>query len=88
LVEVLDPESYDDFHLPRAVNVPLGQDFEARMRWAFPDPEAELVVYSRDRNCRRSTSAASALRSAGYTHVLDYVDGKEDWRRAGLPVRL
>lgn len=88
LIEVLDPDAYDDFHLPRAINVPFGHDFAERVRYAFPDPQAEVVLYSRGPGCPALSEAAEALAGAGFSRVCLYEEGKEAWRAAGLPVVL
>ena len=36
LVKVLAPDRYREFHLPGAINVPVGEDFEARIQEAVP----------------------------------------------------
>jgi rhodanese-related sulfurtransferase len=86
LLDVLAPEEYEDYHLPSALNVPLGDDFVQRVAWAFPDRERELVVYCRNGGSDASTRAVEELRSAGYACVLRYAAGKEDWLEAGLRV--
>ena len=37
---------------------------------------------------RRSPLAASTLKEMGYTNVMNYQDGFDAWREAGLPVDL
>lgn len=85
LVEVLGSEEYDDFHLPRALNVPLGEDFETTVQQALPDKDAEIVVYCWDENCEASSKAARKMDELGYSRVYDYEAGKKDWKEAGLP---
>ncbi|WP_218081945.1 SRPBCC family protein [Anthocerotibacter panamensis] len=46
--------------------------------------DRQILVYS-DRD-GLSAQAATQLRAAGYTLVLDYVDGFSAWQEAGLPV--
>ncbi len=80
IVEVLPPEDYEEYHLPNAINVPLGDDFADRIRRAVPDKEAPVVVYCADASCDASPKAAEKMEELGYEHVLDYEDGKADWR--------
>lgn len=87
LVEVLDPEQYDEFHLPGAMNVPLTDGFEESIQQAIPDKNAEVVVYCWDHECNASAKAARKMEELGYAHVYHYADGKKDWKEAGLPVR-
>ncbi len=44
LVETLDPEYYEEAHLPGAVNLPLGR-IEELAPEILPDKDAEIVVY-------------------------------------------
>ena len=85
LVEVLDPKFYRKFHLPGAINVPLGDDFDERIQQEVPDKDATVVVYCMDKDCQASPEAARRMDALGYKHVLDYEEGKVDWQEAGLP---
>lgn len=87
LVEVLDENEYDRFHLPGAVNVPLDDDFERRIQRAAPDKIQPIVVYCMDKECDASAKAAELLERLGYDRVYDYAAGKMDWKDAGLPTQ-
>ena len=86
LVETLPEKSYRDFHLPGAINVPLGEDFDEEIQKAVPDTEQRVVVYCQDKACDASPKAGSRMEQLGYKNVLDYEAGKMDWKNAGLPV--
>lgn len=86
VVDVLPPKDYRAFHLPSAINVPFGPEFEKQIQRAAPDKQRPVVVYCRDQSCTASEKAAEAMERAGYAHVLRYQGGKEDWKRAGLPI--
>ena len=84
LIDVLPRSSYESYHLPSAINVPLDDDhFEERIREAVPDKNIPVVVYCKDAECKASPKAASRIEALGYRHVYDYEAGKEDWRQAG-----
>lgn len=85
LVDVLSPESYKDYHLPGAVNVPIGDGFEDRIQKAVPNKSQPVVVYCKDTECTASPTAAKEMDRLGYQQVLDYEAGKVDWKQAGLP---
>jgi rhodanese-related sulfurtransferase len=87
LVEVLEPEKYEEFHLPGAMNVPLSTNFEETIQQAVPDKSQEIVVYCSDDDCDASPTAARKMEELGYEHVYDYSGGKKDWKDAGLPVK-
>lgn len=86
LVEVLGPEYYRKFHLPGAINVPLGETFDAEIQEAVPDKKIPVVVYCMDLNCQASSKAAQRMMQLGYEQIFDYEAGKMDWKEAGLPV--
>ncbi len=86
VVEVLGKAQYDDFHLPGAINVPLGDDFADAIEVAVPDKHAPVVVYCWDENCDASPKAAKRMEQLGYEQVYDYAAGKADWQAAGKPV--
>ena len=47
--------------------------------------ESTLAVYCAGGNCEDSRLVAAALRRLGYTHVVIYEGGWEEWQGAGLP---
>ena len=83
LVEVLPTECYEDAHLPGAINIPLGEEFEALARQALPDKGREIVTYGSDENGSASPMAAKRLEQLGYERVMYYEFGKLDWKQAG-----
>lgn len=86
LIEVLSENDFEDFHLPGAINIPLGsENFEDRVQAAAAKDD-QVIVYCKDEDCDASPKAAKRLEDLGYSNVLDYEAGKEDWRAAGLPV--
>lgn len=86
LVEVLGPETFAEFHLPGAVNVPVDDTFEENIVKAVPDKNKLAVVYCRDIECHASAKAARRMQLLGYKNILEYHNGKEGWKAAGLPV--
>jgi len=83
LVEVLPYEAYDKYHLPGAINIPLGEGFAEKVVQALPDKNQEIVVYCSDENCSASPTAAKQLMDLGYQRVIDYEFGKRDWLKKG-----
>jgi rhodanese-related sulfurtransferase len=85
LVEALPEKYFRDGHLPGAIR--LGHE-EVRQRAAdvLPDKSAFIVVYCANTACQNSTIAARTLDALGYTNVAEYVEGKQDWVEAGLPL--
>lgn len=86
VVEVLGNDAYKEFHIPGAINVPFGEDFDSRIGAAVPDKHEPVAVYCKDENCDASPKAAARMEELGYDRVYDYEAGKEDWKSAGLPI--
>ena len=86
LVEVLSEESFNKFHLPGAINVPIGEDFAERIQEAVPEKDKPVIVYCANTECDASPKAAKQMDDLGYATVYDYEAGKADWKAAGLPV--
>jgi rhodanese-related sulfurtransferase len=84
LVEALSPAHYASSHLPGAINLPY--EFVDEAERVLPDKDAEIVVYCMNRDCSASGLEAEELEVMGYSRVLHYADGKQDWIKAGLPV--
>jgi rhodanese-related sulfurtransferase len=84
LVEALSPAHYASSHLPGAINLPY--EFVDEAEKVLPDRDAEIVVYCMNRECSASGLEAEELEEMGYSKVLHYADGKQDWIRAGLPI--
>jgi rhodanese-related sulfurtransferase len=84
LVDVREPEAFREEHIKGAINVPLlrfPEAFEAVL-----NRYDHIVVYCGTKLCTASPKAAEKLDAIGYTHVEDYADGLDGWKRAGLPV--
>ena len=83
VVETLGPVYYEAAHLPGAINIPH-TEVDALAPSLLPDKDAAIVTYCSNPQCPNSEIAARRLVSLGYTNVRRYVDGKDDWREAGL----
>ena len=85
LVEALPQKYFDDGHLPGAINLPH-DEIRARAASLLPDREARIVVYCASTECRNSKLATDTLHRMGYANAVEYVEGKQDWVEAGLPL--
>ena len=85
IVEALGPMYYDDAHLPGARNLPHDRVDELAAA-VLPDKSAFVIVYCSNTACQNSVVASRRLVDLGYTNVHEYVEGKQDWIEAGLPV--
>lgn len=84
LVDALGVGHYKSSHLPGAINLPY--EFVDDAEKVLPDKDAEIVVYCMNAGCSASGEEARELTEMGYSRVLHYAAGKQDWIRAGLPV--
>lgn len=85
LVEALSPEQFQQWHLPGAINIPMGR-VSALAPTLLPDQAQEIVVYCGGPECQASSQVARALTALGYRNVLVYHGGKEEWQASGYPV--
>jgi rhodanese-related sulfurtransferase len=85
VVEALGPVYYEDAHIPGAINIPH-EEVDALAPGLLPDKDALIVTYCASAPCRNSDIAARRLEALGYSNVREYVEGKQDWVDAGLPV--
>jgi rhodanese-related sulfurtransferase len=85
LVDALAPISFAASRLPGAINLPptLVDD---RAPARISDPNTEIVVYCSGATCDSSVIVGERLLALGYRNVRHYVEGKEDWVAAGLPL--
>jgi rhodanese-related sulfurtransferase len=82
VIDVLDAEQFSESHLPGAINIPLGDEFELAVAAEVPDKHSKVVVYSEGGSCGDSTRAANRLAAMGYELVADFKGGKMAWREA------
>jgi rhodanese-related sulfurtransferase len=84
IVDALPPMSYAHSHLPGAINLPPERVDARTTRQLSKD--AEIVVYCSGPECESSTETADRLVALGFTNVLHYPGGKNEWRRYELPL--
>lgn len=83
LIEALPNSYYAAEHLPGAINIPH-DEIQQRAATLVPKKSQPIVVYCANAQCNNSHMAAQSLRKMGYSAVYEYVEGKEDWKAAGL----
>jgi len=88
LIEVLSKDAFNDFHLPNAVNIPVDHPkFDEQVNEEASSKDKPIVVYCKDKDCPASKKAAKQIEELGYKNVMDYTEGKSDWRSAGYPIQ-
>jgi rhodanese-related sulfurtransferase len=86
LVDALAPMVYAHSHLPGAINLPVRAIDPETIARRLPDRDAEIVVYCTSPECQDSVHTAARLRQLGYTNVVHYAGGKDEWHERGLPL--
>jgi rhodanese-related sulfurtransferase/transcriptional regulator with XRE-family HTH domain len=84
VIDVREPNEFEDGHLPRARNVPLGA-LKSNPKSHLGDDEKKKVLFVCARGMR-SMTAAEIAESAGLTEILSLEGGTAAWRDAGLPI--
>ena len=85
LVEALPERYWRDGHLPGAIQIDY-TEVTGKAEELLPDKEARIVVYCASTECQTSAKAARTLEELGYRDVYEYVEGKQHWAEAGLPL--
>jgi rhodanese-related sulfurtransferase len=86
VVDALAPMVYAHSHLPGAINLPVRAIDPETIARRLPDRGAEIVVYCTNQECHDSVHTATRLQELGYTNVVHYTAGKDEWRARGLPL--
>jgi rhodanese-related sulfurtransferase len=86
LVDALAPMVYAHSHLPGAINLPATSIDPQTISRRLPDKNAEIVVYCTSPECQDSHATVHRLQELGYTNVVHYAEGKNEWRERGLPL--
>jgi rhodanese-related sulfurtransferase len=83
LINTLPEDKADDYKIEGSLNIPQdSDDFVAQVEQAVNgDKSQEIVVYCANFNCDSSTKGAQKLEAAGFTNVIDYEGGAEDWNK-------
>ncbi len=82
VLDVREPDEYDQGALPDAIHIPRGH-LEAQVEGKLLDKHAQVVVY-----CAggvRSAFAAKTMAELGYTDVLSVAGGFGKWKDEGRP---
>jgi len=81
LLDVREPDEYDQGAVPGAVHVPRG-NLEFSVEGRLPDKGAPIAVYCAGGT--RSAFAAKTLQDLGYTDVVSVAGGFNKWKDEGL----
>ena len=82
ILDVREPQEWDQVHIPDATLVPLGQLPD---RLSEIPKDQEVVVVCRSGN--RSATGRDILLKAGYTTVTSMAGGMNQWQATGYPTK-
>lgn len=87
LINVLPHSSFEEEHIPHSINIPAdSSDFVKRVEKHVRDQNTPVIVYCSGPECPASKNAAAKLEEAGYTNVMHFHGGMEEWKNAGKEV--
>ena len=90
VINVLNKNTFKDCSIPGSVHVPAHKlsDYAKKKLykkdWLADKP---IVVYCASGKCPLSRYAYKVLKSAGFTNVLLFQGGMQDWKQKGYPVK-
>ncbi|MBI1301756.1 MAG: rhodanese-like domain-containing protein [Alphaproteobacteria bacterium] len=82
LVNVLPKEYFEKTHIPGSINIPHEEaGFESRVERVIGSKDMPIVVYCANKECDASRKAADKLANDGFTNVMCYEGGAQEWER-------
>lgn len=90
VVNVLNKNSFKDCSIPGSKNVPAHQLLhyaKKQIRKGSWQANKPIVVYCASGECPLSRYAWKTLKSAGFTNVLLFNGGMQDWKKKGYPIK-
>ncbi|HUH17237.1 MAG TPA: rhodanese-like domain-containing protein [Methylomirabilota bacterium] len=85
LVNALAREAFDRERIPGSISIPVGDAM--RLAGDVLAKDQPVVVYCSSRSCTASPTLAQKLVDVGFTEVLDFEGGVEEWESAGYPMQ-
>lgn len=86
IIDSRKPSEYAAGHIRTAIELRADEATNERLAALIPSKDATVVFYCGNRQCPASGKTAYKAAQAGYTNILKYAEGIDDWRAKGLPV--
>jgi rhodanese-related sulfurtransferase len=87
LVNVLDHQAFEKGHVPGSYNVPNSHPaLVSEVEELAGGTDRQIVVYCSNSACHASPEAGRKLEGAGFTRVVHFAGGMEEWKQAGYDV--
>ncbi len=88
LVNVLPADYFDQAHIPGSASAPFdSNEFIASVEEIAGSKDTQVVVYCANHSCSASSDAAKALADGGFSDVIDFAGGTQEWMEAGKPLQ-
>lgn len=88
ILNVLDKKSFDEEHIPGSLNVPLdNRNFIEEVEKKIKDKAACVIVYCSGPECHASLQAGKRLEEAGFSNILHFKGGMEEWKKSDEEVK-
>ncbi|MDD4995023.1 MAG: rhodanese-like domain-containing protein [Patescibacteria group bacterium] len=88
LIDARSGEDFEHNHLPEAIGLAWGPDFEKSLPHILPDKDSEIIVYGTNESCVMAKGAADFLEKAGYARVGLFSGGMVAWMEAGYALEF
>ncbi|MBZ7922270.1 tetratricopeptide repeat protein [Ensifer adhaerens] len=85
-IDVRAPLTYDNGHLPKAVNLSLLTGLSKESLAKVAGKADEVAFYCQGRNCTHAAYASAKAIAWGYTHVYYFAGGFLEWDDEGYPL--
>lgn len=84
-INVLPKEEYLKSHIPGSINIPLSNEgeFVQRVEEIVPSKNQKIVLYCADADCTASENAAKQLDKRGFSFVMVFKGGLQEWIEEG-----
>lgn len=85
LVNALAHEGFDEARIPGSINIPASD--AVRVAPDLLAKDQPIVVYCSSHSCTASPTLAQKLVDLGFSEVIDFEGGIDEWEREGFPMR-
>jgi rhodanese-related sulfurtransferase len=80
IVDCRMPSAYFRKHIPGSVSIPINTDYHGIDRQLADSPNDRMIIcYCQSSACAWSDTVAKQIRARGFTNVVIYADGYNDW---------
>ncbi len=87
LVNSLNKQNFEERYIPNSLNISINTEgFDEKLLELVPDKTKKVVVYCSHFECPTGEKAIKRMVELGYTNVIDYTGGMDDWIEASYLV--